>query len=54
VKSPAAEIVRERLKPPDTSQRVETSFHRLAGNEPNAEGAHERLDRWFDGEVEQE
>jgi hypothetical protein len=54
MKPPAAEIVHERLNPADTSQRVETSFHRLAGNEPNAKGAHERFDRWLDGEVEQD
>src|SRR5258708_7315632 len=53
MKPPAAEIVHERLNPADTSQRVETSFHRLAGNEPNAKGAHERFDRWLDGEIEQ-
>src|ERR1700727_1198833 len=53
MKPRAADIVHERLKPADTSERVETSFHRLAGNEPNAEGANERFDRWFDGEVKQ-
>ena len=54
MKPPAADIVHERLKPADTCQRVETSFHQLAGNQPNAEGAHERFDRGLDGEVEQE
>src|SRR6202044_1243600 len=54
MKAPAPEIVHERLKPADTSERLETSFHRLAGNEPNAEAANERFDRRFDGEIEQQ
>src|SRR5580692_7644691 len=44
----------ERPKPPDSGERVETTFHELAGNEPNAKAADERFDRWFDGEVEQQ
>src|SRR6185437_16617855 len=48
-----AGFVHERLNLADAGQRVETSFHRLAGNEPGAETDHEGLDRRFDGEVEQ-
>jgi hypothetical protein len=54
MKARAAKIVHERLKPADTSQRVEASFHRLAGNEPDAEAANKGFDRWFDRKVEQQ
>src|ERR1700722_5672048 len=44
----------ERLQPPESGERVETTLHALARNEPDTKAADERFDRWFDGEVEQQ
>ena len=54
MKPPVADIVHERLKAADPGERVETPFHALPGDKPNAKGDDERFNRRFDRKIKQQ